>query len=195
MAGALEPSEPRRIEAPFSPETVGSLRAGDRVLISGRILTARDAAHKRLHDLIRQSKPLPVDLTGQVIYYVGPTPAPPGRVIGSAGPTTSGRVDTYTPDLIARGLRGMIGKGYRSQAVREAIVRHGSVYLAATGGAGASLARAVRSVRVLAYEELGTEAIRELLVADFPAVVILDRYGGDQYARGQAEYRIAPPGK
>lgn len=182
-------TEPKRIQAPFTPETVASLRAGDRVLISGWVLTARDAAHKRLYELIEAGKPLPVELTNQTIYYVGPTPAPPGRVIGSAGPTTSGRVDKYTPALLAQGLKGMIGKGYRSQSVKEAVVRFGAVYLTATGGAGARLSSCIRSVRPVAYEDLGTEAIRALELVDFPAVVILDQFGGDQYETGQAAYR------
>lgn len=179
----------KHIQAPFSPETVDSLKAGDRVLITGRFLTARDAAHKRLYELIQAGEPLPIDLTNQVLYYVGPAPAPEGQVIGSAGPTTSGRVDKYTPALLAKGLRGMIGKGYRSAEVQKAIVDFGAVYLVSTGGAGALLAQCIKAVRELAYQDLGTEAIRELTVEDFPAVVVHDKYGGDQYQAGQSAYR------
>ncbi len=181
----------KQIAAPFSAGTTRDLRAGDRVLITGRLLTARDAAHQRLNDLIGQGLDLPVELAGQVLYYVGPSPARPGRVIGSAGPTTSGRVDVYTPALLERGLRGMIGKGYRSDAVKAAIVRHGAVYLVATGGAGARLARTIKSTRVVAWPDLGTEAIRELEVEDFPAVVVHDAHGGDLYRDGQSLYRAS----
>jgi fumarate hydratase subunit beta len=182
-------AEHKRIRAPFDAETVASLRAGDTVLISGTILTARDAAHKRLFALIEEGKDLPFDITNQVIYYVGPTPAKPGQVIGSAGPTTSGRVDKYTPALLERGMRGMIGKGYRSQAVKDAIVQHKAVYLVAVGGAGALVSKTIKGSRVVAYEDLGTEAIRELTVEDFPAIVIHDMYGGDLYAEGQKQWR------
>lgn len=177
------------LQAPLTAAATDALRSGDRVRISGRIITARDAAHRRLIELIERGEPLPVDLEGQVLYYVGPTPAPPGRVIGSAGPTTSGRVDRFTPVLLERGLRAMIGKGYRSQEVKEAIVRHRAVYLVATGGTGAILARSIRATRILAWPDLGTEAIRELEVHDFPAVVIHDMFGGDYYAEGQRAYR------
>lgn len=182
-------AEPKRIRAPFDAETVASLKAGDSVLISGTILTGRDAAHKRLFALIEEGKELPIDLTNQVLYYVGPTPAKPGQVIGSAGPTTSGRVDKFTPTLLERGLRGMIGKGYRGDTVKQAIVDNKAVYMVAVGGAAALVAKTIKGSRVLAYEDLGTEAIRELTVEDFPAIVIHDIYGGDLYADGQKQWR------
>lgn len=158
-----------------------SLRAGDRVLLSGVIYTARDAAHKRLYDLLQAGEELPVDLRGQVIYFVGPTPARPGQVIGSAGPTTSGRMDAYTPALIAYGLRGMIGKGRRSPEVLKAIQEHGAVYFGATGGAGALLAKRIVKAEVVAYPDLGPEAIHRLEVKDFPVIVVNDAHGGDLY--------------
>jgi len=159
------------------------LRAGDSVLLSGVVYTARDAAHARLAALLAEGKPLPVDLAGQVIYYVGPTPAKPGQVIGSAGPTTAGRMDSFTPALLAAGLKGMIGKGLRNQSVREAIVQHKAVYFAATGGAAALLAKRIVSCEVVAYEDLGCEAIHRLEVRDLPLVVINDCAGGDFYRR------------
>lgn len=183
------PGAPKQITAPISEETLRTLAAGDRVRITGRLLTARDAAHKRLFEAIERGEPLPVDLAGQVIYYVGPTPPKPGQAVGSAGPTTSSRVDKYTPALLQAGIRGMIGKGYRGAEVKEAIVKYGSVYLVATGGTGALLARKIISARVMAYPDLGTEAIRELEVEDFPAMVVHDARGGDLYASGQAAYR------
>lgn len=178
----------KRIETPLSNSVVRDLRAGDRVLLSGVVYTARDAAHARLVDLIRNGRPLPVDLAGQVIYYVGPTPAKPGRVIGSAGPTTSGRMDSFTPDLLAAGLRGMIGKGQRSQAVVDSIREHNAVYFAATGGAAALLAKKIVSCEVIAYEDLGCEAIHRLEVVDLPLVVINDCEGRDFYRDSQAIY-------
>jgi len=181
-------SEVRRITTPLDAETVRSLHAGDRVLLSGVVYTARDAAHKRMLELLRASKELPVDLRGQVIYYVGPTPPRPGRPIGAAGPTTAGRMDVYAPALIEVGLKGMIGKGFRSKAVREAIRRHGAVYFGATGGAGALLAKRVQSADVVAYEDLGTEAIRRLVVEDLPVVVVNDVYGVDLYEQGAKAY-------
>jgi fumarate hydratase subunit beta len=180
--------EARRITAPLDQATVDDLRAGDRVLISGTLLTARDAAHKRLAEALAAGEPLPVDLRGQVVYYVGPAPARPGAVIGSAGPTTSGRVDPYTPALLAAGMRGMIGKGYRSREVRDAICAHGAVYFGALGGTGALLARRITGAEVVAYEDLGPEAIYRLRVVDFPAIVIDDRYGGDVYEAAVAQY-------
>lgn len=182
-------SEPVKLTTPLSDEQVAKLRAGDRVLISGRLLTARDAAHKRLFELAKAGQKLPVDLRGQVIYYVGPTPGKPGEIIGSAGPTTSGRVDSYTPALLALGLKGMIGKGSRSQEVRQAMVQHRAVYLAAVGGAGALLRKRIRKSEVVAYPELGTEAIRLLEVEDFPAIVVNDTHGADLYEDGQKVYR------
>lgn len=184
MAG----EHPRHIRVPLDQETINALRAGDQVLISGTLLTARDAAHQRLVAALERGEPLPVDLRGQVIYYVGPAPPRPGMVIGSAGPTTSGRMDPYTPALLAAGLRGMIGKGYRSLAVRQAIVEHGAVYFGAVGGSGALLARCITAAEILAYEDLGPEAIYQLTVVDFPAVVINDRYGGDLYENAPLAY-------
>ncbi len=186
--GAVNDS-PRRIRAPFDAETARSLRAGDRVLISGTIIAARDAAHKRLTECLAQGNPLPVDLDGAVIYYVGPSPAMPGRAVGSAGPTTSGRMDAYAPALLDQGVRGMIGKGYRKPEVVEAMKRHGVPYLVAVGGAGALLARTVKSYTVLAYEDLGPEAVAALEVEDFPAVVAIDATGDNYYETGQAPYR------
>ena len=180
---------PTRLTSPLSIRDVEALRAGDRVLLSGTIYTARDAAHARLIALIEQRAPLPFPLEGQVVYYVGPTPPRPGQPIGSAGPTTSGRMDPYTPALLAAGLRGMIGKGSRSAEVREAMVRHRAVYFAATGGAGALLAQRVRSAEVVAWEDLGPEAVRRLVVEDFPLVVIDDVHGNDLYEEGAARYR------
>lgn len=178
----------RRLSTPLTDETVASLHSGDRILLSGLIYTARDAAHKRLVELIDKGQPLPLDLRGQVIYFVGPTPPRPGQVIGSAGPTTSGRMDAYSPKLLALGLKGMIGKGFRSEAVKEALKRNKAVYLGATGGVGALLAQRIVSSRVVAYEDLGPEAIYELEVVDFPVVVINDMYGGDLYLEGRQRY-------
>ncbi len=178
----------RRLSTPLSDEVVESLHAGDRVLLCGLIYTARDAAHKRLVELIEKGEPLPIELRGQVIYFVGPTPPRPGQVIGSAGPTTSGRMDAYSPRLLDLGLKGMIGKGSRSEAVKEALKRNKAVYFGATGGAGALLAQRIVASRVVAYEDLGPEAIRELEVVDFPVVVINDMYGGDLYLEGRKKY-------
>ena len=181
-------SDATRLRTPLNDEVVTALHAGDRVLLSGVIYTGRDAAHKRLFDLLQEGRELPVDLRGQVIYYVGPTPAKPGRVIGSAGPTTSGRMDAYTPALIAYGLRGMIGKGIRSQAVREVMSVYKAVYFGATGGAAALISRCIKKAEVVAYEDLGPEAIHRLEVEDFPLIVINDAYGGDLYAEGVKAY-------
>lgn len=178
-----------RIKIPIEDaEQIKKLRAGEEVLLSGKMLTARDAAHKRLYDLIEKGEPLPIDLKGACIYYVGPSPTRPGKVIGSAGPTTSGRVDPYTPKLLELGVKLMVGKGKRSDAVKEAIKKFGAAYLAATGGAAALLAARVKGSRVVAYEDLGPEAIRELEVEDFPAVVINDAAGGDAYVEGVKKY-------
>ncbi len=166
-----------------------SLTAGTAVLISGVIYTGRDAAHKRLVEALEHGEPLPFDIAGQTIYYVGPSPAPPGRVIGSAGPTTSSRMDPFTPRLLAAGLRAMIGKGNRSPEVREAMRRYRAVYFVAVGGAAALIARCIKQARVVAYEDLGTEAIRRLVVEDFPAVVANDIFGGDLFEKARAEYR------
>lgn len=173
---------------PLDDKTIEQLRTGDRVSITGVIYTARDAAHKRMVEALERGDPLPIPLEGQVIYYMGPSPARPGRPIGSAGPTTSGRMDPYVPVLLARGLKGMIGKGNRSPQVREAIKQHRAVYLGATGGAGALIARSIVKAEVVAYEDLGAEAIRRLEVVDFPALVINDIYGGDLYEEGKAKY-------
>ena len=178
------------LKTPLTAEDVEALRAGDRVTISGTVYTARDAAHRRLIDLIEAGKKLPFSVEGQVIYYVGPSPAPPGRVIGAAGPTTSYRMDPYAPRLIELGLKGMIGKGKRSDEVKAAMVRHKAVYMAAIGGAGALMARAIKSARVLAYEDLGPEALRELEVEKLPAVVVNDTAGNDLYLEGRERYRI-----
>lgn len=183
----------KRLSTPLTDDAVAGLRAGDRVLLTGTLLTARDAAHRRLVELVRKGEALPVELAGQIIYFVGPTPAKPGRPIGSAGPTTSGRMDAYSPTLLDLGLKGMIGKGYRNATVKEALVRNRAVYLAATGGAGALLAQRVMGARVVAYEELGPEAIRELEVKDFPAVVINDIYGGDLYDEGRRRFERGRP--
>jgi fumarate hydratase subunit beta len=178
----------RVITTPLTDEVVESLHAGDRLLITGVLYTARDAAHKRLVELVDRGEPLPLELKGQIIYFVGPTPAKPGRPIGSAGPTTSGRMDAYSPKLLDLGLKGMIGKGGRNEAVRESLKKNKAVYLAATGGAAALLAQRITAAKVVAYEDLGTEAIRELQVKEFPVVVIDDMYGADLYAEGRRKY-------
>lgn len=177
-----------RLTTPLSEEAVSPLRAGDRVLLSGIIYSARDAAHRRLVELLDRSQPLPLDLRGQVIYYMGPTPAPPGRPIGSAGPTTSYRMDAYAPRLMEVGLKGMIGKGARNAAVKDAMKRYNAVYFAAIGGAGALISKCIRAAEVVAYPDLGTEAIRQLEVADFPLVVAGDAVGGDLYEIGVQTY-------
>jgi fumarate hydratase subunit beta len=172
----------------MSEEDAAMLRAGDMVYISGVIYTARDAAHRRMADALAAGGELPFDIRGQIIYYMGPTPAREGRVIGAAGPTTAGRMDKYTPRLLDLGLRGMIGKGRRSSEVRDAIVRNGAVYFAAIGGAGALLSKTILSSEVVAYEDLGTEAVRRLTVKDFPAIVVMDHEGNDLYETAQAKY-------
>ena len=179
----------KRIHAPLVAQELETLRAGDSVLLSGTIYTGRDAAHKRLCALVAEGKPLPFDIRGQVIYYAGPCPAKPGDAIGSCGPTTSHRMDAYAPTLCDLGLIGMIGKGQRSPAVIDAIRRNGGVYFAATGGAGALIAGSVKAARVIAFEDLGTEAIRELQVADLPLIVAIDSEGGNLYEEGPARYR------
>jgi fumarate hydratase subunit beta len=182
-------SQPIRLTTPLSEADVEKLGAGDRVLISGAIYTGRDAAHKRLIDLLKEGKNLPFDLQGQIIYYVGPTPAKPGQAFGSAGPTTSYRMDAYAPSLIERGLKGMIGKGMRSDNVKEAMKKYKAVYFAATGGAGALLGKKVKKAELVAYEDLGTEAIRKLEVEDFPVIVVNDVRGNDLYIEGERKYR------
>ena len=180
----------RQIKLPLTEAAVKKLKTGDEVHLSGVLYTARDAAHQRLLDALEEGKPLPFDLQGQTVYYMGPTPAKPGYPIGSAGPTTSGRMDRFTPRLLAAGLRGMIGKGKRSAAVREAMKEHQAVYLAALGGAGALISRSIKKAEVIAYGDLGAEAVLRLEVEDFPAIVINDIYGGDLYEEGRARYRV-----
>ncbi len=179
------------LETPLREKDVVGLRIGDRVSLDGIIYAARDAAHKRLIEALDQGRPLPVDLNGQVIYYVGPTPPRPGKVIGSAGPTTSIRMDSYAPRLIEEGLKATIGKGYRTQPVVDAMIKHKAVYLIAVGGAGAVLARRITSAKVVAYDDLGTEALRELRVKDFPTVVANDTHGGDIFKEGPKQYATA----
>jgi len=178
----------KTITLPLSKSDAAQLRAGDSVLLTGTVYTARDAAHKRLTKMIRQGKSLPFPSENAAIYYVGPTPAPEGMALGSAGPTTSSRCDQYTPPLLQQGVTVLIGKGKRSQEVKEAIKQYSSVYMAAIGGAGAMLARCIRSSEVIAYDDLGTEAIRKLYVEDFPAVVIYDSRGGDYYESARHAY-------
>ena len=178
-----------RITPPLSDEDVMKMKIGNQVLITGKILTGRDSAHKRLYDLIQKGEALPIDIKGQIIYYVGPAPAKPGSVIGSAGPTTSGRMDPYAPLLMEHGLKGMIGKGVRSKPVREAMQKYKGVYFAATGGAGALIAKNIKAARIIAYEDLGPEAIRELEVENFPVIVANDAFGGDLYEEGMKTFR------
>ncbi|UCG82857.1 MAG: Fe-S-containing hydro-lyase [Dehalococcoidia bacterium] len=178
------------ITSPIDAGVIEKLRAGDQVLISGVVYVGRDAAHKRLVEALDKGDKLPFDIAGQTIYYMGPSPTKPGHVIGSAGPTTSGRMDAYTPRLLSVGLRAMIGKGARTEAVKEAIKQYKAVYLAAVGGAGALTSKSIIKSDVVAYEELGPEAVLRLEVKDFPAVVVNDAYGGDLYREGKAKYRI-----
>jgi fumarate hydratase subunit beta len=180
-----------RLKTPLTDEDVEKLKIGDKVLLTGVIYSARDAAHKRLFDLIQEGNPLPIDIRGQVIYYVGPAPAKPGKPIGSAGPTTSYRMDAYAPKLMELGLKGMIGKGNRSAAVVEAIKKNKAVYFGATGGAGALLAKSIKKAETVAYEDLGPEAIQRMEVEDFPVVVINDTKGNDLYVEGAKKYRKA----
>ena len=177
-----------RITAPLTRDAARALRAGDSCLISGKIYTARDAAHKRLCELVEAGAELPIDLTDSVIYFVGPTPEKPGQAIGSAGPTTSYRMDAYSPTLIALGHTGMIGKGKRGTEVVDAMKEHGAVYFGAIGGCGALLSKCIKSSTVVAYEDLGAEAIRLLEVEDFPVVVVIDSEGNNLYEMGRAEY-------
>ncbi|MDD6572217.1 MAG: Fe-S-containing hydro-lyase [Thermoflexaceae bacterium] len=179
----------RYINAPISDEDARSLRAGDYVYITGTIYTARDAAHKRMYEALGEGKELPLSMENNIIYYMGPSPAREGRPIGSAGPTTASRMDKYAPSLLDLGLKGMIGKGKRSQAVKDAIIRNGAVYFAAVGGAGALLAQRITKSTVIAYDDLGTEAIRELEVKDFPVIVVIDSEGNDLYETAVSQYR------
>ena len=180
----------KKVTLPLTDETLKHLKAEDNILLAGVMYVGRDAAHKRLVEALDQEKPLPFDIKGQTIYFMGPSPAKPGRPIGSAGPTTSGRMDAYSPRLIAEGLKGMIGKGMRSQAVKDAMKKYKAVYLAAIGGAGALIAKSIKKSEVIAYEELGAEAIRRLEVEDFLVTVVNDIYGGDLYQEGKAKYRV-----
>ena len=182
-------SEVIKITTPLSDEVVDSLKSGDQVSIKGILYTARDAAHKRLIDLLDHGDELPFDIKGQIIYYVGPTPAKPGTIIGSAGPTTSYRMDTYAPRLMEVGMKGMIGKGNRTQSVIDAMVKYKSIYFAAIGGAGALVARSIKKVEIIAYEDLGPEAIRKMEVEDFQAVVVNDTRGNDVYKEGMNKYK------
>ncbi len=176
------------LTVPLTREVVKKLKAGDTVRLTGVVYTARDAAHKRLVDLIAAGKDLPIPLEGQVIYYVGPAPTPPGKVIGSAGPTTSYRMDPYAPVLMEHGLKGMIGKGERTAPVVESMKKNGAVYFAATGGAAALISKSITAVEIVAYEDLGAEAIRRLEVKDFPLIVAQDCHGGNVYREGQKQY-------
>ena len=172
-----------RLNAPFAQKDLDRLRAGDMVYISGTIYVARDAAHKRMYEALQRGEELPVDVKGQTVYYMGPSPAREGQVIGSAGPTTASRMDKYTPSLLDLGLNAMIGKGKRSQAVKDSMKKNGAVYFAAIGGAGALLSKAITSAEVVAYDDLGTEALRKLTVSEFPAIVVIDTEGTDLYLK------------
>jgi len=177
------------IQVPLDKEIIKTLKAGDTVNLSGTIYTARDAAHKRMISMLDEGKQLPFDINGQIIYYVGPCPAKEGEVIGSAGPTTSSRMDAYAPRLIELGLLGMIGKGLRSKDVIKSMIKYGAVYLGAIGGAGALIAKTIKEEEIIAFPELGPEAIRKLKVIDFPATVIIDCFGNNLYESGRAKYK------
>ena len=179
----------RIIHAPLDPKEVRELRAGDYVYISGTIYSARDAAHKRMQEALDRGEALPVSLENNIIYYMGPSPAREGRPIGSAGPTTASRMDKYTPRLLDLGLKGMVGKGKRTREVQEAIVRNGAVYFAAVGGAGALLSKRILSSQVIAYDDLGAEAVRKLTVENFPVIVVIDSQGNNRYETAAQEYR------
>ena len=179
----------RYLEMPFTKEKMRELNVGDYVYISGVIYTARDAAHKRMYEALRNGEELPLDLQDEIIYYMGPSPAREGRPIGSAGPTTSSRMDKYAPDLLDLGQAGMIGKGKRNQAVKDSIVKNGVVYFAAVGGAGALLSKAIVDAETIAYEDLGTESIRKLTVKDFPVIVVIDSKGNDLYESAIKDYK------
>jgi fumarate hydratase subunit beta len=179
----------KRIKLPLTVEAIQELRIGEAVLLNGPLISARDAAHKRMIAALDAGTALPVALQGETIYYVGPCPTPPGRIIGSAGPTTSGRMDSYTPRLLELGIKGMIGKGQRTPEVIQAMVRLGAVYFAALGGAGALIAQAIQSATIIAYSDLGPEAIRRLMVVDLPAIVAIDVQGNDLYQTGRLGYR------
>lgn len=179
----------RHITAPLTEATARELQAGDYVYITGTIYVARDAAHQRMYEALRRNEKLPLDLQNNIIYYMGPSPAREGRPIGSAGPTTASRMDKYTPELLDLGLKGMIGKGKRTQAVKDAVIRNGAVYFAAVGGAGALLAQRIKKSEVIAYDDLGPEAIRKLEVEDFPVIVVMDSQGNNLYETAVEKYR------
>ena len=180
----------KEVKLPLTGKAIEDLHAGENVLLSGILYVARDAAHKRLLEALDKGQPLPFEIAGQTLYYMGPSPARPGQVIGAAGPTTSGRMDIYTPRLLEAGLKGMIGKGNRSKAVKEAIIKYKAVYFAAIGGAGALISKSIRKSDIIAYPELGAEALLKLEVDHFPATVINDIYGEDLYESGKARYRL-----
>ena len=182
---------PKIINLPLTDKVIAELKTGENVLLNGIIYTARDAAHKRIVEALEKGKPLPFELKGQTIYYMGPTPARPGQVIGSAGPTSSYRMDIYAPRLMEEGLKGMIGKGQRTQAVLDAMKNYKAVYFAAIGGTGALIAKSIKKADIIAYEELGAEDVRKLEVENFTVTVINDIYGGDLYQQGKAKYRIS----
>lgn len=184
----MERRENKYLQVPFNRDEAIKLKAGDYVYLSGTIYTARDAAHKRIHETLQEGGELPLAVRDNVIYYMGPSPARDGRAIGSAGPTTASRMDKYTPNLLDMGLRGMIGKGRRSEAVKEAIIRNQAVYFAAVGGAGALLSRAITSSQIIAYDDLGTEAIRKLEIKDFPVIVVIDCEGNNLYDTAILQY-------
>ena len=179
----------RRIQVPLQEKDIEELRAGDYVYLTGTIYTARDAAHKRMYESMKKGETLPIELKGNVLYYLGPSPAREGQVIGSAGPTTSSRMDKYTPDMLDAGLKGMVGKGKRSTEVVEAIKRNHAVYFAAVGGAGALLAQCIKEAQVVAYEDLGTEAIRRLYIEDLPVIVVIDKEGNKLYETAAEKWK------
>ncbi len=179
-----------KLSTPLTDEIVAQLHAGDEVEITGTIYVARDAAHKRMVEALDRGETLPADLRGQIVYYMGPSPTKPGRVIGSAGPTTSGRMDRYAPRLMAEGLKGMIGKGLRAAPVKQAMIKYKAVYFASTGGAAALISQRIKKAQVIAYDELGAEALQRLQVEDFPAIVVNDIYGGDAYEQGKRKYQV-----
>jgi fumarate hydratase subunit beta len=181
----------KKIILPLTEETIADLKAGDNLLLFGVLYVARDAAHKKMVETLKRGETLPFEIKGQTVYYMGPSPAPPGKVIGAAGPTTATRMDVYTPRLLAAGLKGMIGKGVRSQEVKDAIKKYQAVYLGAVGGAGALLSKSIVKAEVVAYDDLGPEAILKLEVKDFPVTVINDIHGGDLYVEGKEKYRIS----
>jgi len=180
----------QKITSPIDPEIIENLKAGDQVLISGVIYVGRDSAHKRMVEALDKGEKLPFDVQGQTIYYMGPSPAKPGEVIGAAGPTTSGRMDAYAPRMMEAGLRAMIGKGLRLPEVKDAMKKYKAVYMAAIGGAGALISKCIKSAEVVAYDDLGAEALRKLEVEDLPVTVINDIHGGDLYEEGKAKYRV-----